>query len=467
MGSDGEQPDAHASGLSAEDRAAFAERVTRVLGADQALTGAAAARYAPRGCAPAVVARPAYTEGVRAAVALAFEAGAAVVPWGSGSRQALGYPPERCDLVISLERLTRIVAYDPADLTITVEAGMTHADLAKRLAPARQMLPLDPPLPGRATTGGTLATAINGLRGTLYGEPRDVILGMSLADASGQMTRAGGAVVKNSTGYNMKRLYTGSLGALGIITEASFKLAPAPETEATVIAACAAPRQVWDIAVHAGQLATRPAAIAALSPNALPELAKLGSYRPGDSLVAIRLPGVEAAVTRAAADLERALATAGGEPLLTLGAQGTEAFWASVNDVPTLRTERREAVIRVSSLPSDTVASLDQARDLAQQYDLALEWLADMQAGTLWTRVWAPDATLSASEAAFAGAMRATLASLARRWPNTVLLASSIADTGDMAIWGEEPESLDIMREIKAQFDPNHLLNPGRLPGRL
>lgn len=467
MGSDGERPGGQVGVLSDEDRAVFAERVTRVLGAEQTLTGAATAGYAPRGRAPVVVARPAYSEGVRAAMALAFEAGAAVVPWGSGSRQGLGYPPERCDLVISLERLTRVVAYDPADLTITVEAGMTHAALARHLDPAHQILPLDPPLPGRATIGGTLATAISGLRGTRYGAPRDVALGLRLADASGQMTRAGGAVVKNSTGYNMKRLYTGALGELGVITEASFKLTPAPESETTVIAACATSQQVWDVANHAGRLATQPSAVAALSPNALQELARLGAYHPGDALVAVRLPGVEMAVARATADLERALAASGGEPLLTLNAQGTAAFWASVNDVAALRTAPREALIRVSSLPSETLAALDQARDLAQQYDLALEWLLDLQAGTLWARVWAPDATLSASGAAFAGAVRATLGSLARRWPNTILLASAIADTGDMPIWGEEPEAMDVMREIKAQFDPSHLLNPGRLPGRL
>jgi glycolate oxidase FAD binding subunit len=455
------------SGLSEEARAALAERVTRVLGADQTLTGSALAAYSPRGRAPAVVARPSYVEGVRAAVALAFEVGAAITPWGSGSRQALGYPPERCDLVISLERLGRVVAYDSADLTITVEAGMTHAALAEQLAATRQMLPLDPPLPARATIGGTVATAICGLRGALYGDPRDLVLGLRVADVSGQMVRAGGAVVKNSTGYAMRRLYTGSLGALGVITEVSFKLAPAPESEATVIAACATSEQAWDVAVRASQLAMRPASVVALSATALPELARLGSYRENEALVAVRLPGVEPAVARAANDLERALSTAGAEPLLILDTAATAHFWASVNDFPALRTGTREALARVSTLPSEILAALELARDLAQQYDLTLHWLADLQVGTLWARFWAPDATLSASSVAFAGALRATLAALSRRWPQITLLACPTAYTEDIPIWGAEPDTLPLMREIKTRFDPDRLLNPGRLAGRL
>lgn len=455
------------SGLSDDERAAFAERVTRVLGPEQALTGAALAAYIPRGRAPAVVARPAYAEGVRAAVALAFEAGAAVVPWGSGSRQALGYPPERCDLVLSLERLTRVVAYDPADLTITLEAGMTHTALTSHLAPARQTLPLDPPLPARATIGGTLATAISGLRGALYGDPRDLILGLRVADVSGQMVRAGGAVVKNSTGYGMRRLYTGSLGALGVITEASFKLVPAPETEATVIAACGDSRQVWEAATHASQLATRPAAIAALHVAALPELARLGPYREGDALLAVRLPGVASAVTRAATSLERTLTDAGAEPLLTLDTEATGAFWASVNDFPALRTAPREALARVSTLPSETMSALDMTQRLAEQYDLTLHWLADLQSGTLWLRLWAPDATLSASSVAFANALRDSLAALARRWPQTILLACPSAYAEGIPIWGADPDTLPLMREIKRRFDPDRLLNPGRMVGRL
>jgi FAD/FMN-containing dehydrogenase len=181
----------------------------------------------------------------------------------------------------------------------------------------------------------------------------------------------------------------------------------------------------------------------------------------------VRLPGEEAAVTRAAATLERALRDVGAELLLPLDTQGTTAFWASVNDFPALRTGPREALVRVSTLPSEAMAALDVAQSLALQHDLTLRWLADLQSGALWLRLWAPDATLSASAIAFTNALRETLASLARRWPHAILLACPDAYTADIPVWGADPESLPLMREIKRQFDPSRLLNPGRLPGRL
>lgn len=455
------------SSLSDDARAAFAERVVHVLGAEQTLSGPALATYSPRGRAPAVVARPTAVEGVRAAVALAFEAGAAIVPWGSGSRQALGYPPERCDLVLSLERLNRVIAYDPADLTITIEAGMTHTALANHLAAARQMLPLDPPLPARATIGGTLATAISGLRGALYGDTRDLVLGLRVVDVSGEIVRAGGSVVKSSTGYGMRRLYTGALGSLGVITEASFKLVPTPETETTVIAACATSHQAWDAAIRASQLATRPAAVAALPAAALPELARLAPGHMDEALLAVRLPGVASAVSRAATSLERTLSRMGARPLLTLNTAATVAFWTSVNDFPALRTGPREALARVSTLPSETMPALDAAQSLASEHNLTLHWLADLQSGTLWLRLSDPAATSGATGHAFAAALRATLTAFARRWPRAILLACPPTFVADIPIWGEEPETLSLMREIKRRFDPNRLLNPGRLVGRL
>ncbi|HEX6122617.1 MAG TPA: FAD-binding protein, partial [Ktedonobacterales bacterium] len=133
------------------------ELVTRLgdaLGWPCVLTGAAAAPYAVQGHLPRVVAVPRTSEGVSATLALASELGVSVVPWGGGTRQQLGHPPSRCDVVLSLERLARVLAYNPTEGAITCQAGITHAALAAALAPTRHMLALDVPLPARATLGG-------------------------------------------------------------------------------------------------------------------------------------------------------------------------------------------------------------------------------------------------------------------------------------------------------------------------
>lgn len=459
----------HVAGLSEQARQAFAARLARELGAEQALTGAPCAAYAIQGRTPVVVARPAQMEALGLALRLAAEAGAALAPWGAGSRMALGFPPQRLDLVVSLERLNRVIAYDPADLTITVEAGMAHAELDRILAASGQALPLDPPLPARATIGGTLATGLAGLRRALYGSPREVTLGMSGFDAAGQPLKAGGAVVKNATGYGMTRLYIGSLGTLCVFGAASFKLTPLPEAEATVLAAAPGPGELLAATQAVNALAVRPSAVVALHVAALPELARLTPGHERRQLLAIRLPGNAAAVRRGGAEATIALRQAGATPLLTLDGASHDAFWASANDFAALRTHPREALARLSALPTEMGQALDHAERLAREQRLRLLWLTDLLSGALWLRLSAADAADAAAagesaddDAAFAAALRATLDALIRRWRVVTTLACPPAIKPALALWGADPASLDLMREVKRRFDPERRLNPGR-----
>lgn len=463
--------DVASGGLSEQARQAFATRLVGELGADQTLTGAPCAAYAIQGRAPVAVARPSEMDGLALALRLAAEARASVAPWGNGSRMALGYPPTRLDLVVSLERLDHIVAYDPADLTITVQAGLTHAVLARRLAESGQMLPLDPPLPERATIGGTLATGVTGLRRGMYGAPRDLTLGMRVVDASGQFIKAGGAVVKNATGYGMTRLYIGSLGTLCVIGEASFKLAPLPEAEATILAASPSPQQTLAAARAINTLAVRPAAIAAMHVAALPELARLAPGHERRQLLAIRLPGTEAAVRRAVTETEAALRQADARPLLTFDGAGHDAFWASANDFTALRAGAREAVVRVNTLPAEMGQAIEMAEGLASEHGLRLLWFADLATGTLWLRLSADDNGPAGAErdgetlgrdVMFAGALRVTIDALIRRWRLVTTLACPAPVKRTLALWGADPSGEDLMREVKRRFDPDHRLNPGR-----
>ncbi|HEX2347937.1 MAG TPA: FAD-binding oxidoreductase [Ktedonobacterales bacterium] len=456
-----------AAGLSEEARQAFAAQVAREMGAGQALTGAPCAAYAIQGRTPAVVARPAHMEALALALRLAAEAGAALATWGNGSRMALGFPPQRLDLVVSLERLNRVIHYDPADLTITVEAGMTHAALDRTLAESQQALPLDPPLPERATIGGTLATGIVGLRRALHGSPRDVTLGMSGFDAAGQPMKAGGSVVKNATGYGMTRLYVGSLGTLCVLSAASFKLTPLPEAEATVLAAAPGSHELLAATQAVNALAVRPSAVVGLHVAALPELARLTPGHERRQLLAIRLPGNAAAVKRGVAETTIALRQAGVAPLLSLDGASHDAFWASANDFAALRAHPREALARLNALPTEMGAALEQAEQLASEHRLRLHWLTDLLSGTLWLRLSAEDDDVAVGsaaqrDAAYAAALRATLNALIHRWRVVTTLACPPTLKPSLALWGADPAGLELMREVKRRFDPERRLNTGR-----
>src|SRR5262249_45858493 len=159
----------------------------------------------------------------------------AVCPRGSGTKRGLGSPPRRCDLIVSTERLDQVVEYAPANLTVVAQAGVTLASLQQTLAPANQHLPLDPPFASAATLGGIVATNASGPRRLGYGTARDLVIGTRVATTGGLLTRSGGRVVKNVAGYDLNKLYIGSLGTLGLIVEIGFKIAPRPALQTTVV----------------------------------------------------------------------------------------------------------------------------------------------------------------------------------------------------------------------------------------
>ena len=166
----------------------------------------------------------------------AVSAGYAVVPWGGGTMQDYGYGLGTAAYVlVETGLLNRVVAVEPGDLTITVEAGVTLEAVQAALLPFGLFLPLETPHSAHATIGGILATNSFGAARLGYGTARDWLIGVSVVNAEGKIVKGGGKVVKNVTGYDIPKLHIGALGTLGIIAEATFKVAPLPEAERTVL----------------------------------------------------------------------------------------------------------------------------------------------------------------------------------------------------------------------------------------
>ncbi len=184
--------------------------------------------YAVDGMTPSVVVKPTSQAEVAAAMGAANAAGAAVVPFGGGTQQGLGMPPERYDVALDLRQIESVVEYEAADLTITVEAGMRLSALQRLLAEKGQWLPLDPPVSDEATIGGVLATNASGPARFSRGTGRDLVIGMTVATAQGEIVKSGGRVVKNVAGYDLAKLHIGALGTTGVILQVSLKVSPLP-----------------------------------------------------------------------------------------------------------------------------------------------------------------------------------------------------------------------------------------------
>jgi FAD/FMN-containing dehydrogenase len=177
-----------------------------------------------------VIVSPGSAEEIGEIMKLASREHWSVVPVGG-----MNWLKSKANVVIKTTRLNRIIEHEPADLIAVAQAGVRLIDFNAALAENGQWLPLDPPDDGRATIGGVVATGIGGAQQFGYGRPRGSVIGMKVVLADGSMIKAGGRVVKNVAGYDLCKLFTGSFGSLGIITEVNFKLRPRPAREASVI----------------------------------------------------------------------------------------------------------------------------------------------------------------------------------------------------------------------------------------
>ncbi|MCJ7822018.1 MAG: FAD-binding oxidoreductase, partial [Armatimonadetes bacterium] len=199
----------------------------------------AASEYGVEGQRPVAVAMPGSSEEVAELLRAASEQRLSVLIRGSGSLLHLGAPPGPMGLVVSLARLNQIVEYDADDLTVTAQAGMTLGALQQTIGEHGQMLPLDPPGPGSATLGGIAATNLSGPMRMRHGGPRDMVIGLRVALTNGTVVKTGGKTVKNVAGYEMNKLFVGSLGTLGAICELTMRLTPVPEARAMMVASLA------------------------------------------------------------------------------------------------------------------------------------------------------------------------------------------------------------------------------------
>ena len=293
--------------------------------------------YAVDGLVPRFVATPGSVEELAAALAAADDHGAAVIPWGGGQHMALGNVPGRYDLALRTTKLDRVLEYEPADLTVTVEAGITMGRLQAVLAEHGQFLPID--APADATVGGVLAAGVSGPSRHAYGLPRDWLLGCRVALADGTVIKGGGRVVKNVAGYDMPKLAIDSLGTLGVIVEATFKVAPLPPVQETLLATFPALEGAAEAIFAADE---RGLALRAVALQAQPKGSAV--------LAAFWLAGTTAAVERTAREL--ADLSQGAETRRVTGEE-SERWWAELAEH---KPPAESAVACRTSLPPSAVA---------------------------------------------------------------------------------------------------------------
>jgi glycolate oxidase FAD binding subunit len=339
---------------------------------------------------------------------------------GNSTKERMGGPLSPSDVSVSTSGLNKVLQYEPRDLTVSVGAGITYCELSHVLAQHRQMIPLDPPFSDRATMGGIVAANTSGPRRRLYGSARDMVIGMTFATLEGKLVRTGGMVVKNVAGLDMGKLMIGSFGTLAAIATLNFRLYPLPDGTRTFVLEFDKLADV--IAVRDLVLKSR------LQPAAIDIVKSSNSYQ-----LAIQAGGSPAVLDRYSRELFRMRVLEGAEE---------EALWGGIREATPkfLRDHKNGAVVRVSCVLSEVgrmLASLPAHASARAGSGVCYGYFE--QTGDLRHQPFGTSVVEFAPQ--------------------------NFRETAEL--WPQPGNDFAMMKKIKEMFDPEGLLNRGRLYGRI
>lgn len=364
--------------------------------------------------------------------------GQAISPVGGGSKLAFGNPLSRETERVSTRSLDKILAYEPDDMTISVEAGATIESVWRELAARGQTIPIEVPAPNVETIGGLIATGLCGPRRLGSGSLRDALIGIQAAYPDGTLGNAGGMVVKNVSGFDLMRMHLGALGTLGVVVSANFKVVPAARAEATVLADRASLSELESDRVSVGSGRIRPISFEA--------------HRNGDAWrVATRIEGRPATVDQMARELAERL----GDGRVIVSDESRD-FWMSYVAREAFPDETDQFVAQLRDKPARTIRTLETALATFDSAGVSVEDIrVSLGLGTVRVTGTTRDDT------------RTALADAIRRLRNdgmTVLIVSAPESvTREVGTFGTSEDVLELMRQLKQQFDPRSVLNPGRV----
>ncbi|MFG2100063.1 FAD-binding oxidoreductase [Micromonospora echinaurantiaca] len=410
-------------------RAAAGERdAVRPAGAGDTVAGVPA-RYR---------AAPASTEAAAAVLRVAAAHDLAVVAAGGWTKQDWANPPRWLDLVVDTRRLTGVVEHAAGDLIVVVRAGTRLGDLRAKLAPAGQQLALDaPPSAGGAgaTVGGAVAVNTSGPRRMRYGTVRDLLIGVTVVRPDGVMAHAGGKVVKNVAGYDLGKLYTGSYGTLGLITECAFRLHPLPAASGYV-------RRPVDGAGEVGHLLA-----AVLGAQLVPSALEVHAPPDGGVEVAVLIEGTPSGVRERVAATRRLLGAAAT-------ASDTPPPWWSAYP-----WRMGDVGLKLTAGLSGVPGLLRAAREAGRRHGVPVRVGGSAGTGVLYAGL--PGAAWPDAVAGIVADLReATTAA----GGHAVVLTAPAPVRDRVDLWGPVG-GLELMHRVKAQFDPDARFAPGRFVG--
>ena len=389
------------------------------------------------GVEPSFVVEAGSVEETSELMKLASREGLVVSPRGSGTKMHLGDPPASLDLIVSTARMNEIIEHVPGDQVVRVQAGIRLQDLQEQLSGSDQMLAIDPP-EREATIGGIIAANASGPRRYRYGTIRDLIIGITVVLHDGTVAKAGSKVVKNVAGYDLSKLFTGSLGTLGIIVTANFRLHPIPQVSRTVAVEVESPE------------AAAGAAQAMMHSQVEPTAVEL-HYGEDARLLTVLLESIPAGVEEKV-EVASFLLNPFGE-VRTLSDEETGYLDPST-------AAEDEAAVKLSAPPADLTDVLGTVLGAAERRGLDQPRITGHAAsGVTFVGFSGGD------EDARAGFVEELREILLRRGGSVTLQKAPLSLKNRVGAWDQGGDYLGLIRRVKEKFDPRGGMNPGRFVG--
>ena len=444
------------------------QRLSDLVGAEHVVAGLGTAAYAVDGKVPEAVVLPGSVEEVSAIMAFASAEGLKIVPRGSGTKMAFGGVPDQVHLVLVLSRLNKVVDHESADMTATFQAGILLKEAQEIISQSGQFIALDPPYADLATVGGILATNSSGPRRLRYGSSRDLVLAIRVVHADGKVTKGGAKVVKNVTGYDMNKLYIGSLGTLAIIVEATFRLYPVPAFENSYLAPFTSIDAAWGVVARILDSPVVPSGVELLNPEASRRVAEQaglpwpkGSYGLAVALGSVRREAVDAQLDTVRRFFDEAGSREGYRYMLE--GQAHETFWQATRDFAL--GDDLQAVLKASVLLNKVAEGVRLGEEVAAKQGLGLGVVSEAGSGIIRYYLTGEAASPEQFQKAVAETVKQLRLFAQEAGGSLVVLTMPSKVKSRVDVWGSVGSAISLMQGLKEQFDPKRILNPGRFVG--
>jgi len=442
---------------------AYIKELTNILDSNQILSDTQTLQqYSIDGKNPKLVLLPNTIEETSEILKIANLHNLAIVPRGGGTKIGFGNEPNSVDIVLCIKNLNRLINHDVDDLIATTQCGIKLKEFQKIIKEKNQTLPIDPPHIERgATIGGIIATNDSGPKrlrsGTTHGTLRELFLGLKVIRPDGRIVKGGSKVVKSVAGYDLPKLFIGSLGTLGIIVEATLRLFPIPEFSQTYLVSFQRLEAAYKTILSILNSSLIPTCIEMINPNLSHIISNKLNIKSGEYLLAIRMENVVKAVKSQTSKLKEICLDKGSEGII-LEDNLEDKFWHEVREFPWSNPENESVVCKVSVLITDVPKVFWKLEDLANKS--GLEILTSARAGNGVLMIAFDGDIAKLTEAIIS--MRSFVDSLKG---NMVIQKAPSIIKSKIDVWGDIGSPLSIMKKLKYQFDPNRILNPGRYVG--